>query len=113
MRDFGPSLVPSFDTDVYIVLDDFGTLGRAYLETDEEKSDRETVIANMLAGEYRKPMRVVAFNTAEGWARDVSEDIAWEVLNRADPGTKLPDATHNFVAFHVGELATLRAENLF
>jgi hypothetical protein len=26
---------------------------------------------------------VVAFNTAEGWSRDVSEDIAGEVLERA------------------------------
>jgi hypothetical protein len=26
---------------------------------------------------------VVAFNTAEGWSRDVSEDIAGEVLEQA------------------------------
>ena len=35
---------------------------------------------NFLAGEYAKPVRVVAFNGAEGWCRDVSQDIAW---NRA------------------------------
>jgi hypothetical protein len=29
------------------------------------------------------PERVVAFNTAEGWSRHVSEDIAGEVLDRA------------------------------
>ena len=55
-----PSLVPSFDTTVYLVLDDFGKLGRSYLETDEVKSDLETTINNMLVGEYRKPVRVVA-----------------------------------------------------
>ena len=68
MRDSGPSLVPSsFDTDVYLVLEDLGKLGRVYLETGEAKSDRETVVRNLIAGEYRKPVRVVAFNTGEGW----------------------------------------------
>jgi hypothetical protein len=66
----------------------------------------------MLTGEYRKPVRVVAFNTSEGWSRDVSEDVAWEVLDRANAsGGSLPYSTHNFVAFHAGEQAALRAEN--
>ena len=42
-----------------------------------------TVIRNLLAGEYRRPVRVVAFNTSEFWSRDVSEDVAWEMINRA------------------------------
>ena len=107
-----PSIVPSFDVAVYLVLDDFGRLGRSYRETDEAKADVETVISNMLAGEYYKPIRVVEFNTAEGWARDCSEDVAWEVLERASrKGTRLPDGTFAFVAFHVGESEALRAQN--
>jgi hypothetical protein len=111
----GPGLVPSFDVTVYLVLDDFGKIGRAYREADEEKSDLETVIQGMLVGEYKKSVRVVAFNSAEGWSRDVSEDIAWEVLNRASSGgPSLPPSTHNFVAFHVGELtATGRRTRFF
>jgi hypothetical protein len=105
-------LVPSFDVTVYLVLDDFGHLGRAYLETDEHKADLETVIRGMIVGEYKKPVRVVAFNTAEFWSRDVSEDVAWEVVNRAvSVGSQIPEATHNFVAFHLGEQVALRAEN--
>jgi hypothetical protein len=109
----GPSLVPlHFDVTVYLVLDDFGELGRAYLETDEEKADQETVVRNLLVGEYRRPVRVVAFNTAEYWSRDVSEDIAWEVVHRAAAsGSRLPDSTHNFIARHLGEHVALRAEN--
>ena len=83
-----PSVVPSFDVTVHLVLDDFGKLGRAYLETDEERADFESVVQRMLAGEYKRPLRVVAFNTAEKWSRDVSEDVAWEVLNRAVAGTR-------------------------
>jgi hypothetical protein len=107
-----PSLVPEYDVTVHLVLNDFGKLGRAYLETDEEQADIETIIRNLIVGEYSRPKRVVAFNTSEGWARDVSEDVAWEVLKRAEQGIPLPPATHEFVAFHVGERAALRAENL-
>ncbi len=96
-----PSLVPSFDVTVYLVLDDFGDLGRAYLETDEEKADLETVIRGMIEGQYRKPVRVVAFNTAEGWARDVSEDVCREVLEHAQDAA-LPEPTYNFVTHHLG-----------
>ena len=38
-----PSIVPGFNVDVYLVLDDFGHIGRAYREVDEEKADRATV----------------------------------------------------------------------
>jgi len=110
----GPSLVPSFDVAVFLVLDDFGKLGRAYREADEERSGLDNVVAGLLTGEYSNPVRVVAFNAAEGWARDVSEDVAWEVLRRAnDRGTTLPFPSHNFVSFHAGEHATLVAENAF
>jgi hypothetical protein len=54
-----------------LVLDDFRALGRAYLETDEAEAERERLIRNLLAGQYRKPIRIVAFNTSEGWSRDV------------------------------------------
>jgi hypothetical protein len=60
MSTVSSSLVPSFDVTVYLVLDDFGKLGRSYVETDEEKSDLETVVRNMLLGAYRHPVRVVA-----------------------------------------------------
>jgi hypothetical protein len=30
---------------------------------------------NILSGQYSCPLRVVALNTAEGWSRDVTEDM--------------------------------------
>jgi hypothetical protein len=41
-----------------------------------ETSDWETVVTDLLAGEYSTPIGVFAFNTAEGWSRDVSADVA-------------------------------------
>jgi hypothetical protein len=63
------------DAEVYLVLDDFGTIGKVYLETDPNTADEKTIIANMLSGQYNCPERVVVFITAEGWARDVSDQV--------------------------------------
>ena len=74
-----PSIVPNDnDETVYLVADDFGRLGRAWREADYETTDLETVIQDLLTGQYANPIRVVAFNTAERWSEDVSEDVANE-----------------------------------
>ena len=72
-----------FDVTVHMVLNDFGPLGRAYVETDEAEADEATIVESILTGRYSHPLRVVAFNTAEGWARDVTEHIAQAALSRA------------------------------
>jgi hypothetical protein len=78
-----PSIAPyGPDQDTYIVLDDFGQIGRAWRETDVAAADRETLIRNLLSGEYNTPVRIIAFNTAEGWSRDVTGDVAAEVRRR-------------------------------
>jgi hypothetical protein len=70
-----PSIVPSgHDQTVYLVADDFGRVGRAWREADYDGTDLETVIQDMLSGQYTKPIRVIAFNTAERWSEDVSEE---------------------------------------
>jgi len=110
--DSTPSLVPSDDLNVYIVLDDFGEAGRAYRETDEAEADLENVIDSMMKGQYRDPVRVVGFNTSEGWSRDVSEDIAWEVLKRLPTkGKSIPPETRRFLEWHVGGNEVAMAEH--
>jgi hypothetical protein len=89
------------DVTVYLVLNDFRT-GLAYVETTAEEADRETVIRNFLGGQYSNALRVIAFNTAEGWSRDTSEDIAGEVLDRAfDADDTLSEATKRFIDLHL------------
>ena len=110
--DQNPSLVPKYDVTVYLVLDHFGRLGSAYRETDEEHADLQNVISDMLHGEYNNPKRVVAFNTAEKWSSDISEDVAWEVLKRASTqGLALPASTRSFCEFHVGLRETALADS--
>ena len=46
-----PSIAPNgVEKDIYLVLEDFGRLGRAWRETDEDATDRETLILNLLSG---------------------------------------------------------------
>src|SRR5450755_99973 len=99
-----PRLVsePSDDVTVYLVLNDYGQFGIAYDETDLAKADRETIVRNFLSGQYSNALRVVAFNTVEGWSRDVSEDIAGEVLERAfDADDNLLEGTKRFIDRYV------------
>ncbi|WP_346283133.1 hypothetical protein [Bradyrhizobium sp. BRP22] len=67
---FSPSIVPpSDDIDIYLVLDEFGhRLGRAWRETNEEDTDRATLLRHLMEGQYSNPVRIVSFNTAEGRA---------------------------------------------
>jgi hypothetical protein len=75
-----------------LILDDFGRIGCAWRETNVEDTELESVINDLLEGQYSNPVRVVGFNTAEGWSRDVSEDIARELFQRcADQDRELPD----------------------
>jgi hypothetical protein len=93
-----PPLAPKLtdDVTVYLVLNDFGPLGRAYVETDEANATVRDVISNISSGQYSKPIRVVAFNTAEGWSRDVTEDIAQALLEREESENDLSEPAKTF-----------------
>jgi hypothetical protein len=59
-----------------VVLEDFGRrAGSAWRETDETDADLETVLQDILAGQYAYPLRIVCFNAIEGWSRDATADI--------------------------------------
>ena len=78
--------------------------GRSYRETDEANASFDSVVENMLTGQYNSPARVVAFNTSEGWAHDVSEDIAREVAKRnQERGTGLNRGLRRFLTRYVDE----------
>jgi len=64
---------------IYLVVNNFGRHGTAFTETDVERTDLETVITDLMSGQFSDPVRVVAFNTAEHWADDVSQDVALEI----------------------------------
>ena len=93
-----PSIMPQdADHDTYVVLDASGVwLGRTWPETDDE-DDRETLIRDLLDGQYGHPVRIVSFNTAEGWSRVVTTEIAAELQRRWAAGEAIPPSLQHLL----------------
>jgi hypothetical protein len=67
-------------------------------------TDLETVIQDLLSGQYKNPIRVIAFNTEERWSEDVSEDVAQELRRRCDLQMReLPVSISDFAEQHEGQ----------
>lgn len=68
----------------YLVMDNVTEQGKVWREADAKFNDLETVIQDLLEGQYTNPVCVVSFNVAEGWSRDVSAEVALEIRQRCD-----------------------------
>lgn len=99
-----PPLVPASEDQrtVYLVLDNFGgRLGRSWRETDDEKTDLATLMVDLVDGQYNDPIRVVAFNLAEGWARHTSREVADLIVHGCGrDGFDVPPFLRSFVEHH-------------
>jgi hypothetical protein len=86
------------DQTVYIVVDSFGAAGALYRETEVERPDLDIVISDLLTGQFNAPVRIVAFNTLEHWAEDVSQEVAEGIQTRCDiEGEPVPEYIRDFV----------------
>jgi hypothetical protein len=56
-----PSIVPNEDQDVCLVIDDLGQLRQVFRETDVDAAGFDTVVADLLDGQYADPLRVISF----------------------------------------------------
>ena len=99
-----PSIVPyGADQTVYLVIDRIGRPGSVCREIEVERTDLETIITDLLSGQFNDPIRVVAFNTLEHWSEDVSEYIAFEIQTRCEiEGTAVPEHIKDFVVSYTG-----------
>jgi hypothetical protein len=98
------SIVPyGADQTVYIVVDRLSRQGAVYCEVEIERNDIETVVTDLLAGQFSDPVRVTAYNTLEHWSQDISKDIAAEIQSRCDiEGAAVPEHVEDFVHDHTG-----------
>ncbi|MCK1653844.1 hypothetical protein IVA88_20715 [Bradyrhizobium sp. 149] len=95
-----PSIVPldRLDRDIYLVLEDFGArAGCSWRETDEQDTDRETIIRDLIAGQYAYLVRIVAFNAIEGWSRDATSEVADKLAERAAADAEITSALRAFI----------------
>jgi hypothetical protein len=58
------------------------------------------VMPEPVEGQYMSPVRIVAFNTAEGWSRDVSDKIAAELAQACADRGETPPSIADFIADH-------------
>jgi hypothetical protein len=94
-----PSIAPHGpEQDTYLVLDDYGgRLGLAWRETDQDRTDREALIRDLVEGDFSNPVRIVCFNTTGGWSRDVTVDIADELHRRYAELGEVPESVLEFM----------------
>lgn len=96
-----PSIVPAASQDYCLVIDDLGGLGRVFCEADPETATFETVVTDLIDGQYSNPVQVVSFNTDEGWSRDISVDVAAELRRRFDlTWADIPSGIQDFLERH-------------
>ena len=99
-----PSIVPGTPEDYYIVANHYGRFGAAFAETDLDRADYETTIADLISGQHCDPLRVIRFNPDTDHAEDVSHAIAQEILRRLGlEDRSVPSALEDFIDRHVGK----------
>jgi len=103
MRDW-PSIVPGTPEEFYLVVNDFGRLGTAFVETDLDRASYEATIADLMTGQHNDPLRVIMFNPETNRSEDVSHIIAQEILRRLGlEGRSVPAALEDLIDRHVGK----------
>jgi len=91
-------LIPTGDLTVYAVLEDLGRHGCVWREIDEIRADEHSIVEGILRGEYERILRIVAFNADEGWARDVTRDVALKAIRAArQQHRKMSALTREFI----------------
>lgn len=105
---------PAPDTDLFVIEADIVVQGRReryFAERDAARTNRRDTLADIVSGQIERVRRVLSLNPAEGWARDVSEDIAHDALRAAlEDRQGLPDHLMDFLEEHLGCEAVASAE---
>ena len=97
-----PGFVPyGADQTIYLVVDRLSARRAEDREIEVERSDLETIIDDLMSGQFNDPVRVIAFNTLEHWLNDMSADVAAEIQTRCDiDGEPIPELVKEFVERH-------------
>jgi hypothetical protein len=106
-----PSTVPyGADQTVYLVVNGIDRVvdgtdpgDKVSRENSIERTNLESVVSDLMSGQFNDPIRVVAFNTLEHWSDDVSRDVAREIQCRCDiEGGHVPDYLEEFIGRNIG-----------
>ncbi|WFU42171.1 hypothetical protein QA640_06745 [Bradyrhizobium sp. CB82] len=87
---------------VYLIVDNvLGRPGRARRKLEVERTDLETIIANLVGGHFNDPVRIVAFDPKARWSKNISRELAEEIQMRCDiDAMPVPEHIQDFVRSH-------------
>ncbi len=92
-------------TPLYFVENDFGKIGRSFVELDRDTNSRAAVVALIVSGELN-PIKILEVIEDENSCRDVTEDVAWEVAAIwSSVGEPLSFAQQDFIEQTIGVVA--------
>ena len=81
----------------------------AFAETDLDRANYETTIADLMSGQHCDPLRVIRFNPETNKSEDVSHAIAQEILRRLGLEDRdVPTVLEDFIDRHAGRDRQLR-----
>ena len=99
MHGFLPIVPFGADQTIYVVVEAHGSHAPRGVAGKAERTDIETVISDLLAGQFSDPIEVLAFNTIEHWRDDLSKFVAQEICCRCDiDGREVPAYLQEFVS---------------
>jgi hypothetical protein len=87
---------------VYLIVDNVvGWPSRGRLKLEVERTDLETIIANLVGGHFNDPVLIIAFDPKAHWSKDVSRELAEEIQTRCDiDAVPVPEHIQDFVRSH-------------
>ena len=103
------SIAPDKETGhtTYLVLDEIGSYGPIWREMRDGEANEATIVEWIAQGQFDCPLRVVAFNTEEGWSLDVTKETATKLLDLNQNGLALGAVARDFVERITGQSATV------
>jgi len=93
------SIVPEAGHVTYLLLDELQNYGPVWREMSADEANETTIVQWIIEGQIERPLKIVAFNTEDGWSRDVTRGIATKLLH-------LGAAAREFVERVTGKSAT-------
>ena len=104
MTSIVPNQGPEHTT--FLVLDEVGHYGPVWREMSDSEANETTVVQWIIEGQFDRPMKIVAFNTDDGWSHDMTRNIATKLLDLNGDGVELSAAGREFVERITGRSAT-------
>jgi len=80
--------------------------GGIWREVSEADANEVAIVQWIIDGQFSHPMKIVAFNTAKEWSRDVTQELALRLYKLNQEGVALGATAKEFVERVTGQSVT-------